>query len=462
MCNDCCLPKTVCRASSPWLPARHPDWQMTPGLQCLLLLLCINAAVKHFDPAQDGQPDQQPTLMASRGSLSASIMASAYSSLAAAPKPAKVRSPLMSRVTSTSRVGALTFCTPSRSTPLPAPHGRAPSDLGEPGLPARPAMPLPAPHHRVSSGSGTCSKQTVTAEQSCVRSRDMLLHARLPSRQTSHAEASQHQASGHGRSCIIHSGSAEQLIVQLSPCVEQEPQPGSHLTGSRAALTSTVMHQAPTQLLGEQLDHMEQSQSLRLTSSSSAPQAVHTFKAARFKALSLQVRPDPQPACRQLSPDHHPPCQHRGAAICPTLAPAQQRLTLQELNHLPPQVVLPNGRQETDVDLQAAQCCHHIGGGAAWVGCPGLHLLQGHALLVGQAVCMAIMVTDRQSRLRSGWTGRACRAAAQSGPKAGSVERAREQAGWWWDTWVRAYLLSGATSLQQQGVVRERERRLDR
>lgn len=106
----------------------------------------------------------------------------------------------------------------------------------------------------------------------------MLLHARLPSRQTSHAEASQHQASGHGRSCIIHSGSAEQLIVQLSPCVEQEPQPGSHLTGSRAALTSTVIHRAPTQLLGEQLDHMEQSQSLHLTSSSSAPQAVHTSK----------------------------------------------------------------------------------------------------------------------------------------------------------------------------------------
>ena len=160
---------------------------------------------------KNGQPDQQPTLMASRGSLSASIMASAYSSLGAAPKPAKVRSPLMSRVTSTSRVGALTLCTPSRSTPLPAARGRALSDLGEASLPAWPATPLPAPHHRVSSGSGTCSKQTVTAEQGCVRSRDRFLHARWPSRQTCSAEASQHQASGHRRSCITHSGSHEQL-----------------------------------------------------------------------------------------------------------------------------------------------------------------------------------------------------------------------------------------------------------
>ena len=113
--------------------------------------------------------------------------------------------------------------------------------------------------------------------------------------------------------------------------------------------------------------------------------------------------------------------------MCPTLAPAQQQLTVQELNHLFAQVVLPNGRQEADVDLQAAQCCHHIGRGAPWVGCPGLHLLQGQALLIGQAVCMAITATGCQSRLRSGWTGRALGAATQSGQKAGSADWAREQ-----------------------------------
>ena len=88
----------------------------------------------------------------------------------------------------------------------------------------------------------------------------------------------------------MHSGSADQLNRSAISLRRARGSARLRSDWQQGSAVKHFIHQAPSQPLGEQLNHIKRSQSLHLTSSSSVAPSSSPFQAAQGSDPPLQVR----------------------------------------------------------------------------------------------------------------------------------------------------------------------------